>query len=345
MSRTPDVERSAQRASRSALKTTALVVGVIAVIAILFVLSVGSGWLILPQERTEEPGQVASNPPEILSITPSTDRIVPLSTVAISCYVSHDDVGHLAYEWSSTAGELRGSGSEIQWVAPDAEGLHRVYVRVTDLHGGIDELSLALFVRSNTPPVIIGMYAEVDDDPGWVIPGAVIEVYCEAVDEDGDDLVYAWSATAGVITGRGPSVTWTAPDETGLHWITVDVTDGYDGSARRAIPVSVSRGEPPTILGFKLEPINTRQFEPYDDGWVILGEKSCSIEVLVEGDDSGFTYDWQSDRGEVVGDGPIAVFEAPPTGTSVVVVRVINEMGSEASGSVRIGTWSFSCCG
>ena len=334
-----------RRKPRNNLKVAAVVVAAVAVGAVVLVVASSGGWLAFGQENDDVAQSEMPHPPQIVAISPSTDRIVPLATISITCNADHADPGTLVYQWSATDGDFTGSGSEVQWIAPEAEGLHRVFVTVMDAHGGADEVSLSLFVRNNTPPAITTLSAEIDDEPGWVIPGATLDLVAEAQDEDGDDLTYHWTATAGVITGQGHSVGWTAPEETGTHWITVDVTDGYGGFARRAVPISVSRGEPPTILGFKVEALDTHQFEPYGDGWLILGEKSCSIEVMVEDDGGSYEYDWQSDRGTIVGDGPGAVFQAPPTGSSIIVVRVINEMGSEASDSVRIGTWSFSCCG
>lgn len=346
MSTTPgESSVTRHRKPRNTLKVAAVVVAAVAVGAVVLVVASGGGWLAFGQESDDVVPSEMPNPPQIVAISPSTDRIVPRATISITCNADHADPGTLVYQWSTTDGDLVGSGSEIQWIAPEAEGLHRVFVTVMDLHGGADEVSLSLFVRNNTPPEITALHAEIDDEPGWVIPGATIDLVAEARDVDGDGLTYHWSATAGMITGRGHSVVWMSPEETGTHWITVDVTDLYGGSARRAVPISVSRGEPPTILGFIVEALDTHQFEPHGDGWLILGEKSCSIEVLVDDDDGSYTYDWQSDRGEVVGDGSRAVFQAPPTGTSIIVVRVMNEMGSEASESVRIGTWSFSCCG
>lgn len=345
MSDTTEAAGASRARSRRILRIAAISVAVVAIVAIALVAASGAGLLAFPARNTEEAVEAPVSPPQVVELVASTDRIVPGMIVQLACTVNHSEMHTLVYQWTASDGLIVGTGSDIEWTAPDAEGLHRIYVRVTDSYGGADDRSLSLSVRKNTPPVIHTLYAEIDDSPGWVIPGSVVEVSCEAVDQEGDDLVYAWTATAGAVTGQGSSVTWIAPDQTGLHWIAVDVTDEYGGSARRAIPVSVSRGEPPEIIGLEVKALDTHQFEPYGDGFLILGEKSCSIEVFVEDGESRYTYEWSTDRGTLTGDGPRAVFQAPPTGTSIIVVRVINEMGSEAIDSVSIGTWSFSCCG
>lgn len=345
MSKSSDVSQSARKKSGRSLRIAAISVAVVAVVAIALVAASGAGLLAFPTRNAEDAAESTVTPPEVIEVVASTDRIVPGTDVQVACVVSHEEADTLTYQWTSSDGRLDGTGSEICWTAPDAEGLHRVFVTVLDLHGGADEASLALFVRNNTPPVIATISAEIDDDPGWVAPGATVDLFAEAADEEGDDLEYAWSATAGTIASHGPSALWTAPNATGMHWVTVDVTDYYGGAARRAIPISVSRGEPPIILGFDVKPLDTHQFERHEDGWLILGEKSCSISVLVDDQKGQYTYEWTADRGAISAAGDSAVWQAPPTGSATIVVRVINEMGSEASDSIRIGTWSFSCCG
>jgi len=48
---------------------------------------------------------------------------------------------------------------------------------------------------------------------------------CYAADEDEDMLHYIWAASGGIISGDGPNITWTAPDQTGNYEITCEVID------------------------------------------------------------------------------------------------------------------------
>jgi outer membrane protein OmpA-like peptidoglycan-associated protein len=78
-------------------------------------------------------------------------------------------------------------------------------------------------------------------------------VRCRAVgsDPDGDQLTYEWSASAGKVTGSGPSATW---DSTGVApgtsaTITVKVSDGRGGTAQSSCPIrveGVKKAEPIT---------------------------------------------------------------------------------------------------
>ncbi len=335
-----------RRKLHSPVTRAAIAVGVVAILLVVLLAAGGSDWLAQSYRNDNDSEPAAVDPPEVVAITPSSDRIVPLLAIDITCRAAHEAPDSLTYEWSATDGAISGGGSEIRWTAPDAEGLYRVFVTVTDMKGGTDDGSLVLTVRKNTPPEVLSMIAEVGEDPGWVIPGATVRITCDAQDPDGDDLTYEWSATAGTITGHGPLASWTAPDETGMHWLTVVATDVYGGSAKRAIPVTVSRGEPPSIKGLRLEAIDTHEFTQYRDDWRILAERKCAIEVLVADENGDYTYEWSSDRGTIAGDGPNAVWQAPASGTSTIVVRVINSSGAASSTSVRIVAWSFSsCCG
>ncbi|UCD21705.1 MAG: hypothetical protein JSW22_06655, partial [Chloroflexota bacterium] len=69
----------------------------------------------------------------------------------------------------------------------------------------------------NYPPVIDGLGAEAE----WTLPSSSLQVTCNASDCDGDGLSYDWSTNRGVITGWGPEIAWTAPEEIGVCDITV----------------------------------------------------------------------------------------------------------------------------
>jgi len=61
--------------------------------------------------------------------------------------------------------------------------------------------------------------------PDTVEAGGVALIVTSALDEDGDELVYSYTATAGKINGYGDSVYWLAPFEGGVYNAIVRVTD------------------------------------------------------------------------------------------------------------------------
>ena len=58
-----------------------------------------------------------------------------------------------------------------------------------------------------------------------------VDISCDAVDPDGDELTYSWEVSAGVIAGSGSNVTWTAPALPGTCGITCTVSDNDDSDS------------------------------------------------------------------------------------------------------------------
>ena len=62
--------------------------------------------------------------------------------------------------------------------------------------------------------------------------------------EDGDELIYEWSASDGSINGDGAAVAWSAPETEGTYSIVVRVVDGNGGEATDSMNISVKRRAP-----------------------------------------------------------------------------------------------------
>ena len=76
----------------------------------------------------------------------------------------------------------------------------------------------------NEPPEIIALTTS----DSIVSLNETIDITCEAVDPDGDELTYSWEASEGVIEGSGSIVAWTAPAALGTCGITCTVSDNED---------------------------------------------------------------------------------------------------------------------
>lgn len=80
--------------------------------------------------------------------------------------------------------------------------------------------------RNHDP--IIGSISATPD--GTVRPGDQIVLSISATDEDGDELTFSWSATAGTLSAStGDRVTWTAPSGAATAAISVTCSDGQGG--------------------------------------------------------------------------------------------------------------------
>ena len=92
-------------------------------------------------------------------------------------------------------------------------------------------------VQPNNPPVI----AELRADCTQVKPSTNCTIACLAVDVDGGNLTYTWSANGGTFSGEGPILSWLAPTVQAAYTITVNVTDGRGGMASEALNITVKK--------------------------------------------------------------------------------------------------------
>jgi hypothetical protein len=103
-------------------------------------------------------------------------------------------------------------------------------------------------------------------DPETVDPSGISSITSTATDPDGDDLLYAWTAEAGTISGTGATVTWTAPLAAGSYEISVTVDDGQGHTVSDTVEVEVRGG---TLLlqcwdGLKAVGMDGSNFEIYN---------------------------------------------------------------------------------
>jgi len=267
---------------RAALIVSLVCVGVVAAIVLMNGggLSVNSDVSepLPPEEELEEEEAPKPNvAPEILGVVAATDRIAPFDLCEVTCDAIDADGDPLTYTWEPGQGDVYGEGPTVEWGAPQSEGLYRLSVTVEDDRGGSADYSVSLRVKANAIPEIVTMSANAD----WVVPGESVVVSVTTEDGDDDDLTYEWTCRAGEFMGEGTSVLWIAPMEVDSYWITLDIADAYGGKARRAVPVSVTEGEPPVLGEFILDGIETDMVQPKGDAWKIFRGRSCSIECVV----------------------------------------------------------------
>lgn len=177
-----------------------------------------------------------NQPPLISSFTASAERVNPSGSCQAECVAQDPDGDKLSYTWSASGGSISGEGSVITWTAPETPGDYTITVKVTDGRGGKARTQLTIVVAVNRPPVIASLTVE----RTRVTRAMTTAIECVAQDPDGDKLSYTWSASGGNISGEGPAVTWTAPNNFGICTITVTVADGRDGQATQSIEIEVT---------------------------------------------------------------------------------------------------------
>jgi hypothetical protein len=284
-----------------------------------------------------------NNEPIIASLEPEAEQVVPLGSVQVVCTASDPDGDELSYDWWASAGEIDGAGDTVTWVAPASEGSYSVAVEVTDGHGGEVTDYVTITVRANNPPTITSLAADAEG----TTPSDSLQVTCTASDPDGDELSYGWTATAGTISGTGPVVIWTAPQEVGTYSVTVVVKDGYGGEDTRSVSVSVALGTPPTIEKLCVTPKGHIYLRKSTAGcdYDVWKEKEYDIACIVSDTSGEVSYGWSCTGGSISGEGSMVAWTAPNqlSVAITVTVTVRNVLDDEVTESIDLRVPSCTC--
>lgn len=185
-----------------------------------------------------------SMPPRIRALA-GTDTIMVTGTRGtIYCTATDPNNQALTYRWYLPGSEFTG-GEQVEFTAPNQEGIYTIACKVTNEDGLSDSLSISIQVveRIPFPPEILGIRA----DPRKSRPGDVIELFCDAADHYGEPLEYLWTAMHGGIAGEGNLVAFTVPDEVENYHISCLVTnpDGLFATDSIKIMVRNYPADPP----------------------------------------------------------------------------------------------------
>jgi len=192
----------------------------------------------------------------------------------------------------------------------------RRYLIIVGIVAAAVALSILLYTMlANHRPVITNLTAEAN----WVAPFGSLNVTCNAIDHDGDELSYNWSASGGKITGEGATVTWTAPYFAGSYNVTVTVSDGHGGEVTDDVTIEVRTNRPPTIRSLVA-----------DADWT---PPSGTLQVTcnaTDPDGDELSYEWTTTGGKISGTGAAVNWTAPQEiGTYNVTVVVKDGYGGE----------------
>lgn len=288
---------------------------------------------------------LANHLPVITSLVAEPEGVPLLGSCQIVCTASDADGDELSYNWSASGGEINGEGATITWTAPLSAGSYNITVTVTDGHGGQAMEWKIIEVRANIPPTISSLVADTD----WTTPSGSIQVTCTASDHDDDELSYEWSTDGGDISGTGPEVTWTAPEEVGAYDVTVVVKDGYGGEDIGKLPLSVNLGTPPAIEELCVAPEGHKYLRnssiagcDYD----VWKTKDYNIECIASGTGE-LVYDWSCTNGEISGEGSTITWTSPSnTLVEITVTVIVSDAGTGNSVGKNIVLQVASCtCG
>ncbi len=182
-------------------------------------------------------GQPVSNyPPRIKGLAADPPTVGIADTTTLFCTAVDRDGDSLTFQWTCSSGNVFGSGSQVQWVAPGVVGQGSVRVVVSDgLATDTARLEIPVTPPVNHPPVIESLTAR----PRKIDLGGTVRLQCTAYDPDGDSLSYDWTASAGILQDSLNTATWTAPMQPGDDTIYCRVVDSRGAEARDSIVVLV----------------------------------------------------------------------------------------------------------
>ena len=189
-------------------------------------------------------------------------------------------------------------------------------------------------------PVITSLEAEAE----WTAPLGSLQVTCDAEDPEGDELIYEWTTTGGNISGTGPEVMWTAPEEVGMYDITVVVENSQGRKDTESIVLIASNGPPPII-----EDLIVTAEHPYlketTTGYKVAKTYDYGIECIATNTSGELIYEWSCDGGEISGEGSMITWTAPNTdGDFTVTVKVLDDIGNWVRKSIAFEVVSCESC-
>ena len=189
----------------------------------------------------------ANKPPTIASLVADADWTTPSGSISVTCDASDPDGDELSYEWSTTGGDISGTGAVVNWAAPQEVGIYHITVVVRDGHGREDTKSVILSVATGTPPTIEDLIVTAEhkylkeNGTGYDYKvGKEKEYNIECTISDTSvGVSYNWSCDGGEISGEGSIINWTAPNKDGYVTVTVIVSDVADNRVPKSIVLNV----------------------------------------------------------------------------------------------------------
>jgi hypothetical protein len=190
----------------------------------------------------------ANKPPTITSLIADADWITPSSNLPVTCNATDLDGDELSYEWSTTGGDISGTGAVVSWNAPQEVGIYDITVVVIDGHGSSATDSLPISAMPEQPPIIEALLVTKDryghcylktEGSGYMVgKGQKYDIECVVSNTSGA-VSYNWSCDGGEISGEGSLITWTAPDMSAYFAVTVIASDIANNRMRKGIILHV----------------------------------------------------------------------------------------------------------
>jgi hypothetical protein len=195
----------------------------------------------------------ANTPPTITNLVADAVWTTPSGSLQVACDASDHDGDELSYEWTSTGGDISGTGTVVNWTAPQEVDIYDITVVVTDGHGSAATDSLPISAMPEQPPIIEALlvtaehcYLKTEGSGYKVGKGQKYDIECRVSDTSGA-VSYNWSCDDGELSGEGSMIAWTAPNTSRYVKVTVIASDIADNRMRKSIILNVVPCSPCTF--------------------------------------------------------------------------------------------------
>lgn len=264
-----------------------------------------------------------NTPPVINSIELDSTAISLGGTIKVHVLATDPDGDALNYSYTVSKGSIVGFGANVQIIAPMESGIYNLNIVVSDGKGGEATGYEVFYV--NSKPII----NEITILPEMIRINSTATIEVDAIDPDGDQLIYKYLPDVGIIVGSGSSVTWNAPDFPGSFNIEISVSDSKDTvKADRTLTVIINAV--PIISYVTVNPAS-----------VAAGGTATVTVIATDSDNDPLTYTYTPNGGAISGSGASVTWTAP----SIAGAYSCSVLVSDGNGGTAIGSGNLTVTG
>ncbi len=240
----------------------------------------------IPEEESEEEEEVVEQgiAPTIQLIIyegPSYSESDDICYYRVTASTTGDPLPEVTFSKDDSLGSLGPGKAQIN-ITRDSQSI--TLNATAENSEGKSSDSILLNWSCNRSPDISGISIETDT----MYVGNDYDISVKAVDLDGDDLAYLWSASGGEFDDdEAISTEWDTPDESGDYTITISVTDGAGNTSESSIVVYVGEKAPEPEPEPEPEPIGPDMDLPVKEsegGYIEYGGVTSSGGDIYAGD-------------------------------------------------------------
>jgi hypothetical protein len=293
----PPVDDFIQPAATSRRSRRALII--IVSILILFIAAIAAALMLK-----------SNTPPTLDPIEVSAALVHTGDTVILTAHAKDSDGDRLDYQWSSSAGQIRGSGERVTLdtsAVDAAQGRKDVKVTLTvsDGRGGsvstdrpITVLPAAVITNASTAP--LPMTLDLEADRKSVTAGEAVSLTARVANRDPSQLIYEWKTSAGSLQTSGPRAaldTSSIKMSAGSKKITITLTArDQNGEIRSdSETISLVAAQPanwPPVITLRASRSTVYQ-----------GEDIEITANATDRDGDSLNYQWNTSHGQLTGNG------------------------------------------